>query len=181
MTLKLPQSGMAVITDLGHEFDIHPTPKRPVGERLSLIARAKTYGEKIVYSGPLYKAVKMEGNRAVVTFDHVGGGLVAKEMVPTDIRKNAKTGQTGAGWRAKDDGKDAELVGFAICGSDKKFYSAKAQIVGDTVVVSAEAVSQPVAVRYGWADHPICNLFNREGLPASPFRSDDFPGVTTGK
>ena len=90
LTLKLPHTGMAVITDLGHEIDIHPTPKRPVGERLSLVARARTYGEKIVYSGPMYKGMKIDGNKAMLSFDHAGGGLVAKEMVPTDA---AQTGQ----------------------------------------------------------------------------------------
>jgi sialate O-acetylesterase len=182
MTLKLPHTGMAVITDLGSEYDIHPTPKRPVGERLSLAARAQTYGEKVVYSGPMYKGVKFDGAKAIVSFDHVGHGLVAKEMEPTDIRTNKKTGQSGAAWRVKEGSKEgAELIGFAVCGSDRKFHNAKAEIKGEQVVVTCEAVSQPVAVRYGWADHPICNLFNREGLPASPFRTDDFPGVTMGK
>jgi sialate O-acetylesterase len=182
MTLKLPHTGMAVITDLGHEMDIHPTPKRPVGERLSLAARAQTYGEKVVYSGPMYKAVKFDGNKAIISFDHVGHGLVAKEMEPTDVRTNKKTGQSGAAWRVKEGSKEgAELLGFTVCGSDKKFHNAKAEIVQNQVVVSCEAVSQPVAVRYGWADHPIVNLFNREGLPASPFRTDDFPGITMRK
>jgi sialate O-acetylesterase len=182
MTLKLPHTGMAVITDLGHEFDIHPTPKQPVGERLSLIARAKTYGEKVVYSGPMFKGAKFDGNRAVISFDHVGHGLVAREMEATDIRTNQKTGQSGAAWRVKEGSKEgAELMGFTVCGSDTKFHNAKAEIVKDQVVVTCEAVPQPVAVRYGWADHPIVNLFNREGLPASPFRTDDFPGVTMGK
>lgn len=181
MTLKLPKTGMAVITDLGHEMDIHPTPKRPVGERLSLVARAKTYGEDIVYSGPIFKSMKIDGNKAILTFEHVGGGLVAHEMEPTDTRKNPKTGQTGSAWRVKDGSKNAELRGFAIAGSDKKFHNAEAKIVDNTVVVHSDSVSQPVAVRYGWADHPIVNLFNREGLPASPFRTDTYTGVTQGK
>jgi sialate O-acetylesterase len=179
MTLKLPHTGMAVITDLGHEVDIHPTPKRPVGERLSLAARATTYGEKIVYSGPIFKALKVDGSRALLSFDHVGGGLVAKEMVPTHPLPT-KTGK-GHAWRVKEGSTGAELLGFAVCGSDKKFHNAKARIEGDHVVVTCEAAPQPIAVRYAWADHPICNLFNREGLPASPFRTDDFPGITVGK
>lgn len=186
LTLKLPHTGMAVITDYGHERDIHPTPKRPVGERLSLAARALTYGEKIVYSGPIHKGLKVEGNRAIVSFDHVGGGLVAKELIPTDERKNkvkTKEGKeiefVGHGWRVKEGGSTkAELLGFAVCGEDKKFHNAKAEIVGPTVVVTCEAVTNPVAVRFGWADHPLVNLFNAEGLPASPFRTDDYPGVT---
>src|SRR5262249_23070914 len=95
MTLKLRSTGQAVITDYGHEFDIHPTPKRPVGERLALIARAKTYGEKVEYSGPAYTGLKIDGNKAVLSFDHVGGGLVSKEMAPTDTRKN-KAGMEGS-------------------------------------------------------------------------------------
>ncbi len=185
LTLKLPNTGMAVITDYGHEMDIHPTPKRPVGERLSLNARALTYGEKIVYSGPMFKDMQVSGGKAVLNFDHVGGGLVAKEMVPTDPRKSkmkTKEGQeietVGYGWRVKEGSSKADLIGFAVCGSDKKFHNAKAEIMGDTVVVSCDAVPSIVAVRYGWADHPLCNLFNQEGLPASPFRTDDFSSVT---
>ena len=177
MTLKLPHTGMAVITDLGHERDIHPTPKRPVGERLSLAARAQTYGDKIVYSGPMYKSIKVDGTKAIISFDHVGGGLIAKEMIPTEGRKN-KNGVEGFAWRAKAGSTKAELVGFTICGEDKKFHNAKATIHGDTVVVMCDDVAHPVAVRYGWADHPLVNLFNQEGLPASPFRTDDFPGIT---
>ena len=185
LTMKLPNTGMAVITDYGHERDIHPTPKRPVGERLSLAARAQTYGEKIVYAGPAFKGMKVNGSKAVLSFDHVGGGLVAKELVPTDVRKNTvktKEGKeielTGAGWRVKEGSSKADLTGFAVCGTDKKFHNAKAEIKGDTVVVSCDAVPNILAVRFGWAEHPLCNLFNQEGLPASPFRTDDFPGVT---
>ncbi len=175
LTLKLKNTGMAVITDLGNEYDIHPTPKRPVGERLALAARAGTYGEKIIYSGPLYKAVKFDGNKAIVSFNNIGGGLVTKEMEPT-LEKGGK-----AAWRVKEGSTNAPLLGFTIAGKDHKFYQAKAEIAGDTVVVSSELVDAPVAVRYGWADHPLVNLFNREGLPASPFRTDDFRGITQPK
>jgi sialate O-acetylesterase len=175
ITLKLPHTGMAVITDYGDELDIHPTPKRPVGERLALIARAKDYGEKVAYSGPLYKEMQIEGNKAVLRFDHAGGGLVAKELVPTEERKGSKT------WRVKDDSSDAKLVGFTLCGKDRKFYRAEARIEGDRVIVTSDQVPDPIAVRYGWADHPVCNLFNSAGLPASPFRSDDFRGITVPK
>jgi sialate O-acetylesterase len=180
MTLKLPNTAQAVITDIGSEYDIHPTPKRPVGERLALAARARDYGEKIVYSGPVYKSVALEGTRAILSFDHVGGGLVGKELVATLERKN-KNGDSQAAWRVKESSDGAPLVGFAVCGEDHKFFNAKAEIKGNTVIVTCDSVSQPVAVRYGWADHPICNLFNREGLPASPFRTDVFPGVTAPK
>src|SRR5262249_9628067 len=99
MTLKLPHTGMAVITDFGNEYDIHPTPKQPVGERLALIARAQTYGEKVEYSGPMYKGLKVEGNKAMLSFEHTGGGLVSKELVPTLERKNKD--QTLAAYRVK--------------------------------------------------------------------------------
>lgn len=153
-TKVLPKVGMAVITDVGDPNDIHPTKKRPVGERLALAARGIAYGEKIVYSGPIYRSVKFEGNKAILSFDHVGKGLEAR---------------------------DGALKGFAICGEDRKFVWAEAQIVGDTVVVSSPQVAKPVAVRYGWADCPVVNLWNKDGLPASPFRTDDFPMITAGK
>jgi sialate O-acetylesterase len=181
MTLKLKNTGMAVITDFGSEYDIHPTPKRPVGERLALAARAQTYGEKIVYSGPMYKSVKFAGNKAILTFDHVGGGLEGRELFPTLERKN-KDGSTAAAWRVKADVPVSSNVnGFTVCGKDKVFHPAMGQISGGTVVVVSEKVAEPVAVRYGWANHPICGLFNREGLPASPFRTDDFPVTTQPK
>jgi sialate O-acetylesterase len=179
-TLKLRNSGMAVITDVGSEYDIHPTPKRPVGERLALIARAKNYGEKVEYSGPMYQGLRVDGSKAVVSFEHANGGLVSREMVPT-MERNGKGGQMLAAWRVKEGSEGAPLVGFTVCGQDQMFHPAKAEIVGSTVVVACDAVPAPVAVRYGWADHPLCNLFNRAGLPASPFRTDDFPGATRPK
>lgn len=181
MTLKVKNTGMAVITDFGSEYDIHPTPKRPVGDRLALAARAKTYGEKIVYSGPMYKGVQFDGKKAMVSFDHVGRGLVTKEMVPTLERKSKEGATLGFAWRALDGPTIAPLIGFTMCGKDKVFHFAKAEIVEGRVVVSSDAVAEPIAVRYGWADHPVCNLFNREGLPASPFRTDEFRGITQPK
>ncbi len=181
MTLKLKATGMAVITDFGSEYDIHPTPKRPVGERLALAARAQTYGEKIVYSGPMYKSFKVAGDTAIISFDHVDGGILGKEMVPTIERKNKDGMVVAAAYRVKEGSSNAPLLGFTVCGKDKVFHNAKAEIVGSTVVVSCEAVAEPIAVRYGWANHPICNLFNREGLPASPFRTDEFPVTTQPK
>ncbi len=187
MTLKLKNTGMAVITDFGSEYDIHPTPKRPVGERLALAALAQTYGEKIVYSGPMYKSVKFEGGRAILSFDHVGGGLVTKELVPTLEKKNKDGVVVGAAWRVKEAAPKGGVqppglpIGFTMCGKDKVFHEADALISGDTVLVSCGKVAEPIAVRYGWANHPICNLFNREGLPASPFRTDEFPGITQPK
>jgi sialate O-acetylesterase len=177
MTLgQLKNTGMAVITDCGDEADIHPVPKKPIGERLALAARAQTYGEKIVSSGPMYKSVKFEDGKAILSFDHVGGGLIAKEIVATP--SNNKKAKNASAWRVKEGVSDPALMGFTICGKDKVFNNAFAEIVGNTVVVSCNKVDAPIAVRYGWADHPICGLYNREGLPASPFRTDDFPGIT---
>jgi sialate O-acetylesterase len=152
MTLALPNSGMAVIIDIGDANDIHPKNKQDVGKRLALWALAKSYGKELVYSGPIYKSMKIEGEKIILRFDHVGGGLVA--------------------------GPDEPLKGFAIAGADRKFVWAEAKIDGDSVVVSSDEVSTPVAVRYAWADNPVCNLYNEEGLPASPFRTDDWPGIT---
>ncbi|MDX1964432.1 MAG: sialate O-acetylesterase [Pirellulales bacterium] len=155
MTLsKLPHTGMAVITDLGDEKDIHPVPKGPVGERLAQIARNVAYGEKSEPSGPLFDSLTIEGNKAILKFKHVGQGLEAR---------------------------GGELSGFTIAGEDKKFHNATAKVEGDTVVVTADAVTKPVAVRYGWANYPQVNLWNKDGLPASPFRTDDFPGLTQPK
>jgi sialate O-acetylesterase len=142
---KVPRTAMAVITDIGNETDIHPTQKEPVGARLALAARAIAYGEKITYSGPVYDSMKVDGSRAVLSFKHIGGGLMAK---------------------------DGDLRGFTIAGADGQFTSATAVIEGDRVVVSGAAVEKPEAVRYGWAKTPDVNLFNKEGLPATPFRTD---------
>jgi len=145
-TLKTANTGMAVIIDIGDAEDIHPRNKQDVGKRLALWALAKTYGKKaLVYSGPLCKSIKIDGNKAVISFDCVGKRLVAR---------------------------GEPLVGFAIAGDDKVFHAAEAAINGDTVVVKSEKVEKPVAVRYAWANNPICNLYNADGLPASPFRSD---------
>jgi sialate O-acetylesterase len=153
MTLTTPNTGMAVIIDVGEANDIHPKNKQDVGKRLALWALAKTYDKNIVYSGPIYKSMKVDGNKLILDFDHVGGGLVAK---------------------------DDSLKGFAIAGEDKKFVWADAKIEGNKVVVSSDKVAAPVAVRYAWADNPVCNLYNKEGLPATPFRTDTWRGVTDG-
>ena len=152
MALALPKTGQAVIIDIGDANNIHPKNKQDVGKRLALAARAIAYGEKIVYSGPVYDSAKVESGKIRLTFKHTGGGLVAK-------------------------GGD-KLTGFAIAGADKTFVWADAQIDGQTVVVSSSAVAKPVAVRYAWAINPECNLCNSDGLPASPFRTDTWPGVT---
>jgi sialate O-acetylesterase len=155
-TTVLPKVGVAVITDAGHETDIHPYQKEPVGARLALNARALAYGEKIEYLGPVYKDVKFDSGTATLSFTHVGGGLVAK---------------------------DGDLVGFTMAGKDGKFHPAKATIKGETVVVTCEMVAEPTAVRFGWVNFakPTLNFFNKEGLPASPFRTDDLPLTTQPK
>jgi sialate O-acetylesterase len=145
--LRIPNTGMAVITDIADLRDIHPTNKRDVGYRLSLWARANAYGEKtLVYSGPLYKSMAVEGNLARLSFDHVGGGLISNDGQP--------------------------LKWFEIAGEDHIFYKADADIAGDTVVVWSPKVPAPKAVRFAWHQLAVGNLANKEGLPASPFRTD---------
>jgi sialate O-acetylesterase len=145
--LRLPNTGMAVVTDITNLGDIHPADKRDVGERLALWARAKTYGEKdLVYAGPMFKSMTVEGDKARIAFDHVGGGLVTNDEQPPT-------------W-------------FEIAGDDHIFYRAAAEISGDTVVVSSRMVAAPKAVRLGWSQLAVPNLANKEGLPASPFRTD---------
>ena len=182
MTAKqLPHVAQAVITDFGHESDIHPTPKQPVGERLALLARALTYGEKVVYSGPEYEGMKVDGNKVVLRFKHVDGGLEARLLEATDPRKTP-SGSVAHAWRVKaDGGRDVPLQGFSVAGQDQKFVKAQARIEGDRVVVWSDAVPRPVAARYAWQNHPVGNLFNKAGLPATPFRTDDFPVATQPK
>ncbi len=144
-TETMPNTAMAVTTDVGDAVDIHPRQKQPVGQRLAVAARALAYGEPIEYSGPTVDSVSIAGNRAILTFKHLGGGLVAKE---------------------------GELKGFTIAGADGKFEPAKATIEGDTIVVSSDSVAAPVSVRYGWANVPDVNLFNKADLPASPFKTE---------
>jgi sialate O-acetylesterase len=165
-TLDLVNTGMAVIIDIGEADDIHPKNKQDVGKRLALWALAKTYGKPLVYSGPIYKSMKVEGDKIILQFDYVGGGLVAR------LPRGSSVGQAGGG---------EPLKGFAIAGADRKFVLADARMEADGIVVSSGEVSEPVAVRYAWADNPVCNLYNKEGLPASPFRTDDWPGLTVDK
>ena len=153
-TKVLPKVGMAVITDVGEAQDIHPRHKEPVGARLAVAARAIAYGERLEFSGPVYRSQQTDGSRIILGFDHVGKGLEAR---------------------------DGELKGFAICGEDRKWVWAKADIQGNTVVVSSPDVAKPVAVRYGWASCPVVNFWNLDGLPATPFRTDDFPLTTAPK
>lgn len=153
-TRVLPKVGMAVITDVGDKDDIHPIKKRPVGVRLAIAARAIAYKERITYSGPQFKSLRLSKGRAILSFNHVGAGLQVR-------------------------GKS--LTGFQICGTNREWHWADARIDGRRVVVSHPKVPEPVAVRYGWLDNPVVNLFNVDGLPATPFRTDNFPMVTAPK
>jgi sialate O-acetylesterase len=153
-TKILPKVGMAVIIDVGEKDDIHPKKKEPVGTRLALAARGIAYRDKIEYSGPIYKSMKVKDGKVILSFDHASSGLEAR---------------------------DGDLKGFAICAADRKFVWAKAEIEGNKVFVSSSEVSKPVAVRYGWDDFPVVNLWNKAELPASPFRTDNFPMITVSK
>jgi len=149
-----PQTGMALAIDVGTYDDIHPKAKQPVGARLALVARAVAYKQKLVFSGPVYASMKVNGDKITLKFNHTGGGLQAK---------------------------DGELKGFLIAGEDKVWREAKAEIKGKQVIVSSPDVSKPVAVRYAWAKYPTVNFYNKEGLPANPFRTDDWDMVTKPK
>ena len=140
---------MAVAIDAGEWNDIHPLDKKDVGDRLALLAEKIAYGDsQVVASGPIYQSAKVEGNKMIISFNSIGSGLMAK----------------GGG----------ELEQFAIAGADGKFVWATAVIEGDHVIVSSDAIPNPVYVRYAWADNPDgANLYNKEGLPASPFRTDN--------
>jgi sialate O-acetylesterase len=153
--LKLPNTAMAVITDAGEADNIHPANKQDVGKRLALGMRKIAYGEDLVFSGPTFASIRVEGGQAKVTFKNVGSGLLVKD-------------------------KYGYLKGFTIAGEDREWHFAKAEISGpDEVTVYHPDVDKPVAVRYAWADNPDeANLYNVEGLPAAPFRTDDWPGVT---
>jgi sialate O-acetylesterase len=145
-------AGMAVTIDVGDPNDVHPHHKLEVGHRLALWALGTTYQQPIVYSGPLFESMHVEGSKVRIHFSHTGTGLAVRGGGP--------------------------LEGFAVSGKDRRFHWANAQIDGDTVLVSSSDVPDPIAVRYAWADSPVCNFFNKDGLPASPFRTDDWPGIT---
>lgn len=148
MTLKLPKTGQAVITDIGDADDIHPRNKQDVGRRLALIALNKDYGKDVVYTGPTLESVVISGNKAIVSFDNAAAGL-------------------------KVSSKYGYIEGFAIAGADKKFHWAKAYLDGNKVVVYSDKVDKPLEVRFGWSNNPDVNLYNSAGLPAGPFRTDD--------
>lgn len=157
LALALPNTGLAVTIDIGEADDIHPRNKQDVGKRLALSALKVYYGNDIVHSGPVFREMAIDGSHAVLSFDHVGGGLTCRDRY-------------------------GYLKGFAIAGEDRVFHWARAHIEDDKVIVYSDQVKEPVAVRYGWADNPDdVNLYNADGLPASPFRTDQWPGITQPK
>ena len=154
MTLAVPKTGMAVTTDIGNANDIHPTNKQDVGKRLAAVALKQTYNQAVLPAGPMYKSVVLDKGKATISFDFVGNGLISKD-------------------------KYNYLKGFEIAGDDHVFYYAKAEIIGDKVVVYHPKGAKPTAVRYAWSDAPMdANLFNTEGFPACPFRTDNWKGIT---
>jgi len=154
-TLHLENTGMAVTIDIGDEKDIHPKNKQEVARRLALIARANVYYENISFSGPLFNSYRIDGNTIRIRFQYADGGLKTRNGEP--------------------------LKGFEIAGVDHKFHWADAVIEKNEVVVSCKDIENPISVRYAWAANPVCNLYNGADLPASPFRTDDWPGITFGK
>jgi len=153
-TLSLPNTGMAVALDIGETKDIHPKNKQEVGNRLAAVALVKDYNKNQEYSGPVFKSLQVTGNKAVVSFSHVDSGFMVKDSY-------------------------GYIKGFEIAGADKQFHYAKASVENGNIVVHSETVASPVAVRYGWADDmPEANLYNRQGFPAVPFRTDNWTGVT---
>ncbi|MEM8487762.1 MAG: sialate O-acetylesterase [Bacteroidota bacterium] len=154
MALSLPNTGMAVTIDIGEADDIHPRNKKDVGFRLALSALHATYGHDNIPAGPLYQSHEIADDSVRLTFAYAEKGLMTPD--------------------------NAVLQGFAIAGEDQEWHRGTATIVGNNVVVRSSRVSAPVAVRYGWADNPVVNLYNTAGLPASPFRTDDWEGVTFG-
>ncbi len=143
---NVPNAGIATAIDIGNQADIHPKDKQDVGHRLALVALAKTYGQNMEYSGPVYQSMKVEGSAIRLTFSHLGGGLVSKS--------------------------GPALTGFTIAGADGKFVPADAKIDGSTVVVSSALVPNPTAARYDWSAYPASSLYNNAGLPAFPFGTD---------
>ena len=169
LTLQLPNTGMAVLIDIGEAWDIHPSNKQDAGARLARIALAKLYGKGCRYTGPAYRSMKLEGDKIRLSFSPEGGELAAG-VLPATYDVSTRRKQTLPLVRNRP---GSQLEGFAICGADRTWVWADAEIQAETVVVSAPGVKAPVAVRYGWADNPTCNLYNKEGLPASPFSTDD--------
>jgi sialate O-acetylesterase len=173
-TLKTPGTDMVVLIDLGEAKDLHPRNKVEVGERLARVVLAREYGRELVSSGPVYDSISVENDRVRIRFHHADGGLIAKAIPPVYDLSTLLT-QTAPLVRNSPHG---ELEGFQICGEDRHWVWADARIDGASVLVRSDQVPHPVAVRYAWADNPTVNLVNGAGLPAAPFRTDDFPAMT---
>jgi sialate O-acetylesterase len=172
--LALPHTAQAVTIDLGEAGDVHFRDKKTLGHRLFLIAQSDHYGQRVACSGPVFDSMRIEDGKARIHFRSTAGGLVAAKL-PATYPIKTLTGEFAPLIRNSP---RSELEGFAICGDGRKWFWAEAKVEGDSVLVWSDQVPHPVAVRYGWAENPTCNLSNGAGLPASPFRTDDFP-VTT--
>lgn len=169
LATRLPAVWQAVTYDTGEETEVHPANKRDPGERLARVALAKAYGKPIVSSGPVFASMEIRDGKAIVRFSHAEGGLVAKALPPTYRPK------TGAPEKPLvRNNPQSEVEGFAICGEDRRWVWANAVIDKDTVTVSSDQAPKPQAVRYGWENNPMINLYNGAGLPAAPFRTDNF-------
>ena len=153
MTAAQPNNGQSITIDIGDAVDIHPKNKQEVGRRLSLVALAQTYKKDIPFAGPTYESMSIEGDKVKLKFKNTYGAL------------QAKGGE--------------QVKGFAVAGDDHAWHWADAKIEGnDTIVLRSDKVSKPLAARYAWANNPVCNLYNKADLPAVPFRTDDWKGVT---
>ena len=169
--LDTPQTGQAILIDIGEEGTVHPRNKKDVGERLARIALARNYGQDVVCSGPVFQSSTVEIDKIRLKFAHAHGGLITK-MLPATYQPKSIDPKTVPLVRNSP---QSEIEGFVICGDDRKWVWADAKVDGETVLVWSPQVPNPVAVRYAWANNPTCNLYNGTGLPAGPFRTDNFP------
>ena len=174
LALALPNTGQAVTIDLGEAGDLHFRDKKTVAHRLFLIAQARHYGELVPCSGPVFESITIEDGKARIKFTSTDGGLIAAKL-PTTYPIKTLLNETAPLSRNSP---QSQLEGFAICGADHRWVWADATIDEASVLVWSDKVPAPVAVRYAWADNPTCNLYNVAGLPAPPFRTDDFPTTT---
>jgi sialate O-acetylesterase len=170
--LGLPHTGQAVTIDVGESNNIHPYEKEIPARRLAALALAKSYGRQIPCSGPVLKSSQIQGDKIVITFAETSGGLVAAPVPESEVLSNLPPAKSGPIQRLMP---DSPLEGFAICNEDGTWSWARAEISGETVIVSSPQAPKPVAVRYAWADNPLANLYNGAGFPASPFRTDSLP------
>ncbi len=178
--LDLPNTGLANLIDTCEDGDLHPLNKQDVGKRLALVALANTYGMKdLAWNGPVFDSMKIVEGKAILSFRHLGGGLVARPLPATYHPNQRKPELAAKPLELPSPG--SGLQGFILCDASKKWVNAQARIEGDQVIVWSPEVPSPVAVRYAWANHPVCNLSNKAGLPAFPFRTDAWPMSSTAK